>query len=53
MELESSSTKCVHSWQGIAKGVIKFVLFTVSCFKWSVKILQGIWEYENNSNNNS
>ena len=45
-------------WRGFAAGVLQVVLFTVLCFKWSVKrhsvakILQGIWERFHKSNPN-
>ena len=33
----SAPQLCVHSWWGFAEGILQVVLFTVLCFKWSVK----------------
>ena len=52
---------CSYSWRWLAEGILQVVLFTVFCFRWSVKnsvakILLAIWEiflFENNCYYNS
>ena len=60
--VQKLSNQCAYSWREFAKGILQAVLFTIFCFKWSVKehcftkillAIPGTFIYENNYSFNS